>query len=184
MRIVRTAQVNVRAHRTDGAGYVIERLERNTEAVVRVELIAAERDRVVLESGFELLLERFGHWIRQGVGGGTFDRRVCEASHAVELSFLKESEQFVELRIHNVTPRFVREIRELGFDRLDVEELVEMSIHHVTPRFIREMRNKFDDQLSIEQLVEMRIHGIDEDMLENLRSAGIHVSQAELRRRK
>jgi len=38
-----------------------------------------------------------------------------------------------------VTAKFIREISELGFNDIEVDELVEMSIHHVTPRFVREM---------------------------------------------
>ena len=86
-------------------------------------------------------------------------------------------DEIVELLIHNVTPRFVREIHEMGFTDLPIDELVELNIHHVTPRFIREMRQKYGEQLSIQNLLDMRIHGVDEDLLEELRSAGISVSK-------
>ena len=85
--------------------------------------------------------------------------------------------EWINLRVNDITPRYVRELRDLGVDDLDVDELVEMSIHHVTPRFIREMRQKYGEQLSIQNLVDMRIHGVDEDMLEELRSAGIRISR-------
>jgi len=65
----------------------------------------------------------------------------------------------------------------MAFNDLSIDELVELNIHHVTPRFIREMRQKYGEQLSIQNLVDMRIHGVDEDMLEELRSAGIRISR-------
>jgi hypothetical protein len=67
-------------------------------------------------------------------------------------------------------------MREMGFTNLGMDELVELSIHHVTPRFIREMRSRFGEQLTINQLLEMCIHGVDEDLLEELRAAGLKVS--------
>jgi hypothetical protein len=43
-----------------------------------------------------------------------------------------------------------------------VDELVELTIHHVTPRFIREMRQKYGEHLNLEQLLDMRLHGAEE----------------------
>jgi hypothetical protein len=65
----------------------------------------------------------------------------------------------------------------MGFTDLSIDELVELNIHHVTPRFIREMRQKYGEHLSIQNLLDMRLHGVDEDMLEELRSAGIRISK-------
>jgi len=42
-------------------------------------------------------------------------------------------------------------------------------------RFIREMRNKYGENLTIDQLLEMRIRGVDEDLLEELRAAGVKI---------
>ena len=58
---------------------------------------------------------------------------------------------------------------------LDVDEIVELGIHHVTPRFIREMRRKYGENLTLAQLLEMRIRGVDEDLLEELRAAGVKI---------
>ena len=81
----------------------------------------------------------------------------------------------MELRIHNVTPKFMRELIELGFDEVEVDEIVEMSIHHVTPRFIREMRGKYGEALTLDQLLDMRLHGVDEICWRKLRAAGVKV---------
>ena len=46
----------------------------------------------------------------------------------------------VQMRIHGVTAEFVKELRALGYNDLDVDDLVKMRIHGVTPQFIRELR--------------------------------------------
>ena len=71
----------------------------------------------------------------------------------------------------------MRELQELGYKNTPVEELVELGIHHVTPRFIREMRRKYGEDLSLSQLLEMRIHGVDKDLLEELRAAGVKIKK-------
>jgi hypothetical protein len=63
----------------------------------------------------------------------------------------------------------------MGFKKIPFDELVELSIHHVTPRFIREMRHQYGENLSLSQLLEMRIRGVDEDLLEELRDAGVKI---------
>ena len=63
----------------------------------------------------------------------------------------------------------------MGFKNIPVDELVELGIHHVTPRFIREMRRKYGENLTLPQLLEMRIRGVDEDLLEELRAAGVKI---------
>jgi hypothetical protein len=53
-------------------------------------------------------------------------------------------------------------VKELGYDGVDVQRLVTMRIHGVTPAFIRNLQSRGMRNLSIDQLVSMRIHGIDD----------------------
>ena len=47
----------------------------------------------------------------------------------------------MRLRIHGVTPAFVKEIRGLGYTDLTLDDFVKMRIHGVTPQFIKELKD-------------------------------------------
>jgi hypothetical protein len=53
----------------------------------------------------------------------------------------------------------VREVVELGYPDLPLSTLVQMRIHDVSPRFIRDLQGRGYADLSAERLVSMRIHG-------------------------
>ena len=49
-------------------------------------------------------------------------------------------QSIVEMRIHGVSPEFVREMGESGLGDLSFDDLIEMGTHGVDPDYIREMR--------------------------------------------
>jgi hypothetical protein len=62
------------------------------------------------------------------------------------------------MRIHGVSPDFVRELQGLGYRGVPVEDLVAMRIHGVTIDFVRQVQSR-DRSVSIDELVSRRIHG-------------------------
>jgi hypothetical protein len=42
----------------------------------------------------------------------------------------------------------------MGFKNFDADDLVQLSIHRVTERFIREMRQEYGEELTLSQLIE------------------------------
>jgi hypothetical protein len=63
------------------------------------------------------------------------------------------------MRIHGVTPEFVRELKELGYGGLERRQLVRMRIHGVDPAFIREVHKAGFKDLTPDELVDFSIHG-------------------------
>jgi hypothetical protein len=102
------------------------------------------------------------------------------ALHDVSTAFIKSMiaegyrvslEKYLTMRIFNITPEYIREMRSLGFNNIDAEELVATKIHKVTPQFVREMRAAGWD-LSLEELQSSAIHGATPAFAEEMRKLG------------
>jgi hypothetical protein len=63
------------------------------------------------------------------------------------------------MRIHGVTPAFIKEVAAAGYSQLPIDRLVEFRIHGVTAAFIRDLKAEGYDNLTPAQLVRARIHG-------------------------
>ena len=81
-------------------------------------------------------------------------------------------DKYLEMRIFNVTPQLVDELRALGFAKIDADDLVASQIHGVTPNYIREMRAAGYTNLDLENLVAFRIHGVTAAFIRELRDLG------------
>jgi hypothetical protein len=95
----------------------------------------------------------------------TFIRSMIAEGYRVSL------EKYLSLRIFNVTPEYIREMRSLGFKDIDAEELIASRIHKVTPQFVRDMRAAGWD-LSLEDLQASAIHGATPAFAEEMRGLG------------
>lgn len=102
------------------------------------------------------------------------------ALHDVSTTFIKSMiaegyrvtlEKYLTMRIFNITPEYIREMRSLGFKDIDAEELVATKIHKVTPQFVRDMRAAGWD-LSLEELQASAIHGATPAFAEEMRKLG------------
>ncbi|MDQ3283035.1 MAG: hypothetical protein M3Q69_16670 [Acidobacteriota bacterium] len=89
------------------------------------------------------------------------------ALHDVSTAFIRSMigegyrvslEKYLEMRIFNITPEYIREMRSLGFKQLDSDDLIATKIHKVTPDYVRQMRAAGWD-LSLDDLQSSRIHG-------------------------
>ncbi|HEX7829579.1 MAG TPA: hypothetical protein VF787_07975 [Thermoanaerobaculia bacterium] len=131
------------------------------------------------------------------------------ALHDVSTTFIKTMinegykvplEEYLSMRIFDVTPEYIREMRALGFKDITSDELVSSRIHGVTPDYVREMRAAgwnvpLDDlqssrihgatpefaaemkklgygKLSLDELVSFRIHGVSAQFINELRTLG------------
>ncbi len=67
-------------------------------------------------------------------------------------------DDYLSMRIFNITPEYIREMRALGFKNISADELVSSRIHRVTPEYIREMRAAGWTNLSLDELQSSSIH--------------------------
>jgi hypothetical protein len=102
------------------------------------------------------------------------------ALHDVSTSFIKSMmaegyrvslAKYLEMRIFNITPEYIREMRSLGFKEIDADELVASKIHRVTPDFVREMRAA-GWNLSLDDYQSAAIHGATPKFAEEMRKLG------------
>jgi len=102
------------------------------------------------------------------------------AIHDVSTAFIKTMiaegykvslEEYLTMRIFDITPEYIREMRSLGFNSITHDELVSSRIHKVTPQFVRDMRAAGWD-LSLDELQSSRIHGATPEFAEEMRKLG------------
>ena len=100
--------------------------------------------------------------------------------HDVSTAFIKSMiaegyrvtlEDYVSMRIFDITPEYIREMRSLGFSDISHDDLVSSRIHGVTPAYVREMRAAGWD-LSLDDLQSSRIHGATPQFAEEMRKLG------------
>jgi hypothetical protein len=81
-------------------------------------------------------------------------------------------EQLVEARIFKTTPEFVFAMKQEGYPDLTQEQLTAFKIHNVTPEYIKEMRALGFKDLTADQLVEFRIFNVGSEQIRDLSNEG------------
>lgn len=81
------------------------------------------------------------------------------------------AEKYLAMRLFNITPELVRELRTLGYDDIPADELIGMGVHKVTPDYVREMRAT-GRNFSLSDLVGSRIHGATPQFADKMRQLG------------
>ncbi len=102
------------------------------------------------------------------------------AFHDVSTAFIRSMiaegyrvslEDYLTMRIFDITPEYIREMRNLGFKDITHDQLVSSRIHKVTPQFVREMRAAGWD-LSLDELQSSAIHGATPAFAQEMRKLG------------
>jgi hypothetical protein len=110
------------------------------------------------------------------------------AMHDVSTAFIKSMiaegyrvslEDYLTMRIFDITPEYIREMRGLGFKNITHDELVASRIHKVTPEYVRQMRAAGWD-LSLDELQSSRIHGATPEFAAEMRKLGYNLDHDDL----
>jgi hypothetical protein len=103
----------------------------------------------------------------------TFIRSMMAEGYRVSLK------DYLSMRIFDVTPDYIHEMRALGFKELSKDDLVGSKIHGVTPEYIRETRAAGWD-LSLKELQASRIHGATPEFAAEMKKLGYGLSHDDL----
>ena len=82
---------------------------------------------------------------------------------------------WIEMRINNITPMYVRELRGLGIKDLDADELVDLSSSSVSAKYISELRAAGLKDVDADELVECMDHNVTPDFIRAMHEAGIEI---------
>jgi beta-lactamase regulating signal transducer with metallopeptidase domain len=80
-------------------------------------------------------------------------------------------DQLIAMKIQNVTPEYVRDLRELGLHP-DAEKLVAMRVQDITPEYIRELKAS-GLHPDANHLISLKIQGADAEYYRGIKDAGI-----------
>ena len=103
------------------------------------------------------------------------------AIHDVSTSYIKamqaegvteDLEEYIAMRIFNVSPELIREFRALGYRDVDADELVSTQIHGATPAYIRELRAAGFQNLKLDEVVASRIHKVTPEYAREMSALG------------
>jgi len=98
----------------------------------------------------------------------TFIRAMQAEGYKVSL------EKYLTMRIFDITPEYIREMRSLGFKNISADELVSSRIHKVTPEYVRATRAA-GWNLTLDQLQASRIHKATPEFHEEMRKLGYNL---------
>src|SRR6266496_6599135 len=82
-------------------------------------------------------------------------------------------DQLIQLRMHGVSPEFIRGVRAAGLKDLSFEQILELGIHRVDAEFIRGIYALGLTDLSFEQILELGIHHIDPEFIRGIYELGL-----------
>jgi hypothetical protein len=117
---------------------------------------------------------------RRGRADDVNERLYAYAVHDVSTAFVKSMiaegyrvplDKYLALRIFDVTPEYIHEMRDLGFRNITDDELVSTRIHGVTPAYVRKMRAAGWD-LDLDDLQSSAIHGATPEFADEMKKAG------------
>ena len=80
--------------------------------------------------------------------------------------------QLVELKVHGIEPDYVQGLHDSGYRHLPPYQITQFSVHGITPEWLRGIVEAGVADVTPEQIISMHIHGIDGDFIRRARGKG------------
>ena len=97
----------------------------------------------------------------QEKGGGSFD-----PSRQLTV------DELIALRIRNVTPEYVNEVRGLGFDPLPLNDILKLKTHGVTAKYVNDLRAAGVTIKTAREATKLKIFNVTPELVRSLAAAG------------
>ncbi|HEY0404762.1 MAG TPA: hypothetical protein VGC89_03490 [Pyrinomonadaceae bacterium] len=81
-------------------------------------------------------------------------------------------EDLLRAALHNLTTKFIEDLKAVGYDHLEFAQLLRAVSHEVTAAYVREMQAAGYRDLSMEELVRARNHEIDSQYVKEAQAMG------------
>jgi beta-lactamase regulating signal transducer with metallopeptidase domain len=90
-----------------------------------------------------------------------------------ELGLHADADELVSLKVQGVTPEYVKELRALGFNP-DVDEIVSFKVQGVNADYVRALKDA-GLKADADQIVSLKVQGVTSEYVRELRAAGLTV---------
>ena len=113
---------------------------------------------------------------RDGRGAGLF-AFTPRAEYAAEMRALGYTDDLpawrrFQLAVHDVGPRYIRDLKTEGFDKLPLDLVQRARSHGVTIEYIRDLKAQGFRSATLENLVRTRDHGVTGDYIKAMKAEG------------
>lgn len=89
-----------------------------------------------------------------------------------------DADQAIAMKSQNVTPEFVAQMRALGF-KPDADDIVAMKVHDISPGFVKAMRDMGMNP-DADQIIALKVHDITPEFRRSMEAAGYKLDTDEL----
>jgi|HubBroStandDraft_5_1064220.scaffolds.fasta_scaffold70318_2 hypothetical protein len=117
----------------------------------------------------------FDGYVQNGGGGGVFtfvpNPKFVSEMRSLGFSGLSDEKVFT-MAAHDVSAAYVRDMNALGVRPESTDQLITLRIHNVTVQYVKDFKSLGYADLSPDKLVTMRIHGVTADFAGELKTLG------------
>src|SRR4249919_1856703 len=113
---------------------------------------------------------------RDGRGAGLFTFAPREA-YVAEMRSLRYADDMplwrrFQLAVHDVGPKYIRDLKSEGYDKLTLDQIQRAKTHGVTIDYIKDLKGQGFKVATLEELVRTRDHGVTAEFVKAMKAEG------------